>query len=188
MISSNSLLNPWEWYFSGPLIALTMFAFLFLGKSFGVSSFLRTICAMGGAGRISEFFRFDWKAEMWGIVALTGMMIGGHIGANYLSNTKSIDLNPKTVERLEAVGFKTPGDSYLPDELFNSEAMQSPKELLILIAAGLLIGFGSKYAGGCTSGHAISGLSNLQLPSLIAVIGFFIGGLIAAHFILPFIL
>lgn len=188
MTCSNILLNPWEWYVTGPLIALTMFAFLFLGKSFGVSSFLRTICAMGGAGRISEFFRFDWKSEVWGIVALTGMIIGGYLGANYLSDTTSINLNPKTVARLEAVGLETPGDTYLPDELFSSEAMQTPKGLLILITAGLLIGFGSKYAGGCTSGHAISGLSNLQLPSLIAVIGFFIGGLIAAHFILPFIL
>jgi hypothetical protein len=50
-----------------------------------------------------------------------------------------------------------------------------------------MVGFGSRYAGGCTSGHAISGLSDLQVPSLIAVVGFFIGGLIMTFFILPLI-
>jgi len=58
----------------------------------------------------------------------------------------------------------------------------------MLVGGGILIGFGTRWAGGCTSGHAISGLSNLQLPSLIAVIGFFIGGIIMTYFLLPTIL
>lgn len=76
----------------------------------------------------------------------------------------------------------------MPDALFSDAIFQSPKGMLILIIGGILIGFGSRYAGGCTSGDAISGLSNLQIPSLKAVIGFFIGGLIMVHFILPLIL
>ena len=62
-----------------------------------------------------------------------------------------------------------------------------PKILAILFFGGLLVGFGARYAGGCTSGHAISGLSDLQLPSLIAVVGFFIGGLIMTHLLFPLI-
>lgn len=47
------------------------------------------------------------------------------------------------------------------------------------------MGFGARWAGGCTSGHAISGLSNLQLPSLVAVLGFFAGGLLMTHLLFP---
>ena len=61
------------------------------------------------------------------------------------------------------------------------------KGFSILLIAGILVGFGSRYAGGCTSGHAITGLSNLELPSLISVFGFFIGGLITTWFLLPLI-
>jgi uncharacterized membrane protein YedE/YeeE len=78
--------------------------------------------------------------------------------------------------------------SYLPEELFSIQALMQPKVLLILSIGGFLVGFGARYAGGCTSGHAISGLSNLQLVSLYAVIGFFIGGLFMNHLLLPYIL
>jgi uncharacterized membrane protein YedE/YeeE len=54
-----------------------------------------------------------------------------------------------------------------------------------MVIGGFLVGFGTRYAGGCTSGHAISGLSNLQFASLIATIGFFAGGLIATHLLYP---
>ncbi|MFT5981294.1 MAG: hypothetical protein ACI898_002074 [Flavobacteriales bacterium] len=105
MNDTSIVFAPWPWYVSGPLIALTMFGFLFLGKVFGMSSYLRTICAIGGAGRISDFFRFNWKAELWGMFALVGIVFGGYVGANYLSSSPAIDLNPKTVERLAAAGF-----------------------------------------------------------------------------------
>jgi uncharacterized membrane protein YedE/YeeE len=75
----------------------------------------------------------------------------------------------------------------VPDAIFGAEAMSSAKGLLLLLLGGFLIGFGTPYAGGCTSGHAITGLSNLQIPSLIAVIGFFLGGLVMAHFLIPLI-
>ena len=88
---------------------------------------------------------------------------------------------------MEGLGFENAGEQYLPAELFSLEQVFTLKGLLILVIGGFLVGFGSRYAGGCTSGHAISGLSNLQLPSLIAVIGFFIGGLIMSFFILPWL-
>jgi hypothetical protein len=114
-------------------------------------------------------------------------MIGGFVAVHFLSDASNVDLNPKTIEQLATMGIESPNGKLLPETLFGIEIFQSSKMILILVFGGILIGFGSRYAGGCTSGHAISGLSNLQLPSLKAVIGFFIGGLLMAHFILPLI-
>jgi hypothetical protein len=145
------------------------------------------MCTIGGAGKFSDFFKFDWKSQQWNLIVVAGAIIGGFIAANFLTADPTVDLNPKTVVALQEMGFQNPGSSYVPAEIYGWEAVLSVKGLLILIVGGFLVGFGSRYAGGCTSGHAISGLSNLQLPSLIAVIGFFIGGLIMTHLILPFI-
>ena len=116
-----------------------------------------------------------------------GAMLGGFLAANYLSNGQAIQLNPNTIQALNALGFQPAGKDYLPNEIFGAEAILSIKGILILLGGGFLIGFGARYAGGCTSGHAISGLSDLQIPSLITVIGFFIGGLVMTHLLLPVI-
>lgn len=180
----DKILAPWPWYVSGPLISLCMFLLLYLGKRFGVSSNLKTICAISGAGKTASFFRFDWKKDIWNLLVVFGATIGGFIAVNFLSDGQNPDLNPKTISQLKELGFQSAGDVYLPSELYNFE---DPKAILLLLIAGILIGFGSRYADGCTSGHSISGLSNLQIPSLLATIGFFIGGLIMVHFIFPFI-
>lgn len=181
------ILNPWPWFVSGPLIALVMALLLYFGKTFGMSSNLRTLCAIGGAGKFSEFFKFNWKGQIWNLTVVLGAIIGGYIATQYLSNNRTTNLNPKTVNELQTMGFENPGATLVPYEMFSVEAVGSPKALLILIVGGLLVGFGTRYAGGCTSGHAITGLSSLQKPSLIAVIGFFVGGLIMANLILPLI-
>lgn len=178
--------NPWPWYVSGPLIALVMFALLFVGKQFGMSSNLRTACSIGGAGKASDFFKFDWKKERWNLIVVLGAIIGGFLSANYLSDN-TVDINPEIATKLETYGITSTGDAYLPTEIFGAESLSDPKILAILLVGGFFVGFGARYAGGCTSGHAISGLSNLQLPSLIAVVGFFIGGLIMINFIYPLI-
>ena len=98
-----------------------------------------------------------------------------------------VAINPQTIQDLTDLGFQNAGAQYLPDEIFSIENMFSVKGFLILIIAGMLVGFGSRYAGGCTSGHGIVGLSNLEIPSLIAVIGFFIGGLIMTWLLFPLI-
>ena len=181
------ILNPWPWYVSGPLIAIVMALLLYFGKTFGMSSNLRTLCAIGGAGKFADFFKFNWKDQLWNLTVVIGAIIGGFIATHYLSNDTLIDLNPETVVELQNIGFQNAGASLLPNELFSIEALKSPKVLIILIIGGILVGFGTRYAGGCTSGHAITGLSSLQKPSLIAVIGFFIGGLIMTNLILPLI-
>ncbi|MDX1364197.1 YeeE/YedE family protein [Arenibacter latericius] len=181
------ILEPWPWYVSGPLIAITMFTLLYVGRNFGMSSNLRTLCAMGGAGKTSNFFQFDWKTQRWNLLVMIGAIIGGFVGSQYLSENQVPDLNPKTIEQLKASGFESAGTTYVPTELFGDDAFSSPTTIILLLIGGLLVGFGARYAGGCTSGHSISGISNLQMPSLIATIGFFIGGLIMIHLIFPFI-
>ena len=181
------ILNPWPWYISGPLIALVMALLLYFGKTFGMSSNLRTMCTIGGAGKFADFFKFNWKDQIWNLIVVFGAIIGGFIATQYLSNDSITNLNAETVNELQHMGFNNAGQTLVPNEMFNLEAITSVKGLFLLILGGLLVGFGTRYAGGCTSGHAITGLSSLQKPSLIAVIGFFIGGLIMTNIILPLI-
>ncbi len=176
------LSNPWPWYVAGPIIAAVMLTLIWFGKSFGVSSNLRTMCAIGGAGNAASFFDFNWKNQIWNLVFVAGTIIGGLIAATLLSPNEAMQLNPNTVAALNELNFSAPGIAYLPNEIFSWETVLSFKGMSILILGGFLVGFGTRWAGGCTSGHAISGLSNLQVPSLIAVIGFFIGGLLMTHF------
>lgn len=183
----DAILNPWPWYVTGPLLALVMFFLLYFGRTFGMSSNLKTLCSMGGAGKVSEFFKFDWRSQRWNLMVVLGAIIGGFIAHFYLSNPIDINLNPSTVIDLENYGFENVGKSLLPAELFDWNQLLSLKGIAILLIGGLLVGFGTRYAGGCTSGHAITGLSSLQLPSLVAVIGFFVGGLIMIHFLFPLI-
>ncbi len=181
------ILQPWPWFISGPLIALVLFLFFYFGKNFGVSTNLETMCTIAGAGKVSDYFKKDWKERDWALVFLVGLIIGGFLAINYLSVTKTINLNPKTVQELADLGFVNAGSSYVPSEIFSIENMLTLKGFGILLIAGVFIGFGTRYAGGCTSGHAITGLSSLQLPSLIAVIGFFIGGLVMTWVLFPLI-
>jgi uncharacterized membrane protein YedE/YeeE len=181
------LYQPWPWYVSGIAIALVMLLLLLLDKNFGVSGNLRTLCTICGAGRRARFFDFDWKAQRWNLWVLIGTIAGGFLASNYMSDEATVDINPDVVAELNDYGFSSAGQAYLPTELFALESLSDPKVLLILVMGGFLVGFGARYAGGCTSGHAISGLSDLQLPSLIAVIGFFIGGLTMIHLLFPFI-
>lgn len=192
----NWIYEPWPWYIAGPMIAFIMFLLIMVDKTFGMSSNLRTLCTMCGAGKKTDFFKFDWKAQKWNLIVATGTVIGGYIGAHFLSKNLVVGITPDTIADLNTLGFKSAGNAYLPTELFNAEIIKGTltnnyfielRNILLLATGGLLVGFGARYAGGCTSGHAISGLSNLQLPSLIAVIGFFMGGLLMVHLIFPMI-
>ncbi|RAR48909.1 YeeE/YedE family protein [Flavobacterium lacus] len=178
------LSQTWHWSISGFLIGVVMLLLLYFGKTFGMSSNLRSLCAMTGIGKKVSFFDWDWKSQRWNLVVVAGAMIGGLIAVQFLHDASKVSINPKTIEQLSLMGIDEPNGKLVPSSIFEN---LSPKMIFILIVGGILIGFGSRYAGGCTSGHAISGLSNLQIPSLKAVVGFFIGGLIMAHFLLPLI-
>lgn len=179
--------QTWPWYVSGFIIGLIMLCLIYFGKYFGMSSNLESLCSMSGLGKKISYFDFDWKANQWNLIVVLGAILGGFVAKQWMSDPTNVSINPTTIEQLAKLGIDAPNGKLAPDALFGNQIFVSPKSILILIIGGVLIGFGTRYAGGCTSGHAISGLSNLQLPSLKAVIGFFIGGLLMAHFILPLI-
>ncbi len=181
------ILQPWPWYVAGPMISIVMFLLFYFGKTFGVSSTLETLCSIGGAGRFIDYFKFDWKANSWNLFFILGAIIGGFIAYQWLTPNEAVAISAQTIRDLSELGFENAGTHYLPDEIFSLESLFSLKGFLILLIAGILVGFGARYAGGCTSGHAIVGLSNLELPSLISVIGFFIGGLLMTWVLLPLI-
>lgn len=181
------IFQTWSWYVSGFLIGMIMLCLIYFGKAFGMSSNLSTLCSMTGIGKRVSFFDFDWKAQRWNLLVVLGAMLGGFVAVQFMGDASNVDINPKTIAQLAQMGIDAPNGKLLPDTLFSNAIFQSPKMILVLIIGGVLIGFGTRYASGCTSGHAISGLSNLQIKSLKAVIGFFIGGLIMSHFILPLI-
>lgn len=181
------LKQPWAWYAAGPLIGLMVPILLIAGnKTFGISSSLRHVCAACIPAKI-PFFSYDWKKEIWNLVLVSGIVIGGFIAATMLSNNQPVQVNPKLVSELSTYGI-TDYNSLVPQQLFTFPALFTIRGFILIIAGGFLVGFGTRYAGGCTSGHAIMGLSNLQLPSLIATTCFMAGGFIMANLILPFIL
>ena len=179
--------QPWPWYVAGPLIGLTVPVLLIIGnKSFGISSSLRHICASCIPANI-PFFKYDWKKEVWNLFFVFGIFLGGAIAINLLSNPTPIEVNPKLAQELAGYGI-TNFNNLVPEDIMNWQSVFTLRGFLMMVVGGFLVGFGTRYAGGCTSGHAIMGLSNLQLPSLIATISFMIGGFIMANLILPIIL
>lgn len=179
--------HTWHWSISGFIIGLVMLILIYFGNTFGMSTNLRTMCSIMGAGKRVPFFDWDWKAQRWNLIVVAGAMIGGYVATHFLNDSSNVGINPVTIQKLQKIGIDAPNGKLLPDTLFGTDVFYSPKKIVFLIIGGVLIGFGSRYAGGCTSGHAISGLSNFQLPSLKAVIGFFIGGLIMVNLIFPLI-
>ncbi len=181
------LQQPWPWYVAGPLIGLTVPLLLILGnKTLGVSSSLRHVCAACIPGKI-PFFQYDWKKETWNLFFVGGILIGGIIAALLLSSQQPLVVNPTLSAEMAGYGISN-YDGIVPKELFNWSALFTTKGFFMIVIGGFMVGFGTRYAGGCTSGHAIMGLSNLQWPSLVATCCFMAGGFIMANLVLPYIL
>ena len=179
--------NPWPWYVAGPLIGLTVPLLLILGnKSFGISSSLRHVCAACVPANI-PFFKYDWKKEIWNLFFVAGILIGGILAAQLLSNPNPVEVNPKLAAEMAGYGI-TDYSGLVPAEIFSWPQLLTARGLIMMVFGGFLVGFGTRYAGGCTSGHAIMGLSNLQWPSLVATCCFMAGGFIMANLILPYVL
>lgn len=181
------LKSPWPWYVAGPLTGLTVPVLLLLGnKSFGISSSLRHICAAVIPAGL-PFFKYNWRKEAWNLFFVTGIVIGGFVGNFWLGNPDAIVVADDTRQTLSALGV-TDFSGLMPTDIFAVSNVFTLKGLIFLVFGGFLVGFGTRYAGGCTSGHAIMGLSNLQWPSLVATVSFMIGGFACTHLLLPFFL
>ena len=181
------LYSSWPWYIAGPVIGIAVPVLLLLeNKHLGISSTLRQICAACFPGGV-PLFNYDWKKESWNLFFIGGVLIGGWVGGFVLANPEPVALAQGTVNYFHSAGIHDLS-GLMPQELFNASSLLSLKGMLLMIAGGFLVGFGTRYAAGCTSGHGILGLSALQWPSLVATCCFFIGGIAFSHFVLPFIL
>lgn len=179
--------KPWPWYVAGPLIGLTVPILLILGnKTFGISSSLRHICASCFPANI-PFFTYKWKDELWNLYFVAGIFLGGIIAFQLLPNTDPMVVNPKLAGELATYGI-TDFSNLVPLDVMSWKSLFTLRGVIMMVLGGFLVGFGTRYAGGCTSGHAIMGLANLQWPSLVATICFMTGGIVMANFILPHIL
>jgi len=175
---------------AGAGIAVVFFLLNWMGRSFGLSTSFKAMCSIAGAGRVNDFFKMNLKEEGWRLSLVAGALIGGYIGGTLLANPEPVALAASTVEHFADLGINYPeadslGKGFVPTELFNIGNLAG---VLMAIAGGFLVGFGARYADGCTSGHAITGLAHLQLPSLVTVVGFFVGGLLMTHLIFPFLM
>ena len=183
----NWITQPWPWYVAGPLIGLTVPVLLLLGnKTFGISSSLRHVCAACFPANI-PFFMYDWKKEIWNLLFVLGIFIGGVLSLFYLTSNTPIVINSALQNDLASYGI-TEINGLVPSQLFSWHSLFTVRGFLMIVVGGFLVGFGTRYAGGCTSGHAIMGLSSLQWPSLLATCCFMIGGFIMSNILLPFIL
>jgi len=197
--------QPWPWWMGGIVIGLTLYLLLKFNKEFGLSANLRTMCAADGAGIYSDFFEFDWGKQGWNLMVALGAMFGGYVAANYFGGDELAHISQATINTLNQIAGEdiltqenvhiVPGKDLvlgvgIPEfwDLYSWKSLFSLRGFIVIVVGGFLVGFGARYAGGCTSGHAISGIANMQLPSLVAVIGFFTGGLIMTWLILPYIL
>lgn len=181
------LYGPWPWYVAGPLIGLTVPLLLILGnRSFGVSSSLRHICAACFPSNI-PYFKYNWKKEIWNLFFVSGIMLGGVVTALWLKDPKPVRLHPNLQKSLSEVGVRD-FSHLVPLDVFNWNNLFSAQGVFLMIIGGFLVGFGTRYAGGCTSGHSIMGLSNLQWPSLVATTFFMVGGFLSANLLIPLIL
>jgi uncharacterized membrane protein YedE/YeeE len=181
------LKQPWPWYVSGPLLGLVVPALLLAGnKAFGISSSLKHICAICFPANIS-FFKHDWRKETWNLFFAAGIVLGGFIAARFLNGQHPVNINPQTTALLKRQGVKD-FSGLLPTDIFSFQQLLTLRGFIFIVVGGFLVGFGTRYAGGCTSGHSIMGIASLQWPSLVATCCFMVGGFVMTWFILPYLI
>lgn len=185
---SELLTVSWPWYVAGPMMGLFVpFLLLLTGKAFGISSSLKHSCAAVAPGT-AEYFNYDWKAHgLWNLTFVVGILLGGVVAVQFLGGGGPTGMSTATQTDLQSLGL-TDFSGLVPPELFRWSSLATGPGFVAIVMGGFLVGFGARYAGGCTSGHGITGMATLQVPSLIAVVGFFIGGLITTHLLLPLML
>lgn len=165
-------MTRWSPYVVGALIGLlNLAAMLLSGKTLGAStSFAK---ASGMIRRIfnrdkvdnNEYYQKTTPTVDWGFMLVVGIVLG-----SLLSSLLSGDFRLEFVPVMWA------------EEISGSFFIR----FLVALFGGIVLGIGSRWAGGCTSGHGISGTSQLSLISWAAAISFFVGGILSAYLIYGF--
>lgn len=181
------LRGPWPWFVAGPAIGLVVPILLVVGgRRFGLSSSYRHLCA--AANVPARSFRYDWRRQGgWNLLLVAGIAVGGLLGGVVLGDPNPLRVAEATTRALEALGVTVDG-GLAPTSIFSWAGLGTPAGFTAVVVGGFLIGFGARWANGCTSGHAIMGLAERQPASVIAVAGFFAGGLVATHLLWPLLL
>lgn len=180
--------QPWPWYIAGPLIGLVIILLQWIdNKPLAASSSYRHVCSAAFPNGIPFLINYNWKSESWNLFFVTGITIGGFLAGNFLSHPGDITINPETTVQLQSMGVQNT-NGFAPARLFSLPALQTIPGIIVIVFGGFLIGFGSRYAGGCVSGHSMTGISDLQWTSMLATISIFIGGILASYYLLPLIL
>ena len=179
--------QPWPWYVAGPLIGLVIVLLQWIdNKPLAASSSYRHLCAAVFPQRI-PFLKYNWKAEYWNLLFVAGIFIGGFLAATILTHPSNIAISHETTQQLQSIGLKNT-NGFAPGQLFSFAALQTIPGIIIMVFGGFLIGFGSRYAGGCVSGHSMTGISDLQWTSMLATACIFAGGIFTSYILLPLIL
>lgn len=179
--------KPWPWYLCGFLLGITIPLLLFQGnKRLSISSNLRHLCAAFFSGG-TIFFRYDWKSQLWNLYFAAGILIGGLFAGLWLTSANPVNISDETFVILNAMGVHD-FNEMLPTEVFRWSSLTTLRGFIFIVIGGFLVGFGTRYAGGCISSHGLMGLSNLEWPSLVAIIFLMTGGILTTHFLLPLLL
>lgn len=151
------------WYIAGPLIGLMVPALLIVRvKQFGLSSSYRTL--LSRIFKKIPYFNYDYRQDNFQIQLVIGIFLAG-LMAHFLLPQNS----PETVSNYGKIATQ----------------IYSFENGWFFLFSGILVGFGARYANGCTAGHCIMGMSQFSVASLVSTICFFIGGLISSHYLIP---
>ena len=184
----DAITGPWPWYVSGPLLGLMVPILLLVGnKEFGISSTFRQMCSATIPTRAAYFRDYPWRDHLWNLTFALGLIVGAAIAVIFLGGNRPPPVSREAIELYETWNIAAPA-ALQPAEIYSAPGAFSLRALVSLVFGGFLIGFGTRYGNGCTSGHAITGLSLLNVGSLVATVGFFVGGIIVSNFVLPWVL
>lgn len=151
-----------HWAAAGAGIAAVTLTLLFvLNRRLGISTGFEDVCSLVLK---APYFRRErlLSARGWRLPFLAGLVLGGVISA------------------VLGGGWSPSWELGMLDQRLG---LGHAGKLIWMFVGGLFIGFGTRLAGGCTSGHGIFGLSNLEWPSLVSTISFMGGGVVTTHLI-----
>ena len=147
---------------------------------------MRDICAIIAPKKIA-YFNYNWREYLWRVLFVAGITFGGFVGATALKSPGMIQISGGVRQILASFNV-TDYSALVPLNLFSWASLLTLRGFTLVVVGGFLVGFGTRYADGCTSGHTIHGISNFHRSSIIASLCFFAGGLFTTYVVLPLLL